>query len=95
MQEVYAALMLHNAKQAVNEENIKKILHSVGSNVDDARIKALVASLEGQNIDELVKQATVTVSAAPEKTEAKKEEKPEDDTKKTEEAAAGLSALFG
>ncbi len=96
MQEVYAALMLHDAKQAVNEDNIKKILQSVGSNVDDTKIKALVASLEGQNIDELIKQAAVTVSAAPAQVGEKKEEKKEEDTeKKAEEAAAGLSALFG
>ena len=96
MQEVYASLMLHDAKQPINEENIKKVLQSVGSSVDDAKIKALVASLEGQNIDELIKQAAVAVAApaaqAGEKKEEKKEEEPE---KKAEEAAAGLSALFG
>ncbi len=95
MQEVYAALMLHDAKQPITEESLKKVLQSIGSSVDEARLKALVASLEGQNIDELIKQAAVT-TAAPAQTESKKEEKKEEDTeKKSEEAAAGLSALFG
>lgn len=94
MQEVYAALMLHDAKQPVNEENLKKVLQSIGSSVDEGKIKALVASLEGQNIDELIKQAAV-VSAAPAAEEKKEEKKPEEEKKATEEASAGLSALFG
>jgi large subunit ribosomal protein L12 len=94
MEEVYEALMLHVAKQPINEENIKKILQSVGTSVDETKIKALVASLEGVNIDEAIKQAAVV--AAPAASEEKKEEKKaEDDEKKGEEAAAGLSALFG
>ena len=96
MQEVYAALMLHDAKQPINEENLKKVLSSIGSSVDDAKIKALVASLEGVNIDEAVKQAVVS-AAAPAGGSDKKEEKKaeEDESKKAEEASAGLSALFG
>jgi len=93
MEEVYAALMLHVAKQPINEENIKKILQSVGTSVDETKIKALVASLEGVNIDEAIKQAAVVAPAASE--EKKEEKKPEEDEKKGEEAAAGLSALFG
>lgn len=94
LQEVYAALILHDAKQPINEENLKKVLQSIGSAVDEAKLKALVASLEGQNIDDLIKQAAV-VSAAPAQAEAKKEEKVEDTEKASESASAGLSALFG
>lgn len=97
MQEVYAALLLHSAKQPVNEENLKKVLSSIGSSVDETRIKALVASLDGVNIDEAISQAAVAVAAAPAASGApeKKEESKEDEAKKAEEAAAGLSALFG
>jgi large subunit ribosomal protein L12 len=97
MQEVYAALLLHSSKQPINEENLKKVLASTGSQVDDTKIKALVASLDGVNIDEAISQAAVAVAAAPAAgTAQKKEEKPaEDEGKKAEEAAAGLSALFG
>jgi len=96
MQEVYAALMLHDAKQPITEENLKKVLSSIGSVVDEAKIKALIASLEGVNIDEAVKQAVVAAAApagGSEKKEEKKDE--EDESKKAEEASAGLSALFG
>lgn len=95
MEYVYSALLLHSAKQEINVENIKKILNSVGIKPDEAKIKALVASMEGVNIEEAVKQAAV-VTAAPAKVEEKKEEAAEEEEgKKTEEAAAGLSALFG
>ncbi len=94
MQEVYAALMLHDAKQPITEESLKKVLQSIGGSVNEAKLKALVASLEGQNIDELIKQAAVT-TVAPAQTEAKKEEKADDTEKKAEEAAQGLSMLFG
>ena len=97
MQEVYAALLLHDAKQPINEDNLKKVLSSIGSSVDETKIKALVASLEGVNIDEAIAQAAVAVAAAaaPAAGPAKKEAPAEDEGKKAEEAAAGLSALFG
>jgi large subunit ribosomal protein L12 len=92
MEYVYASLLLHAAKQPINEENVKKVLQSAGVSPDDAKVKALVASLEGVNIDEAVKQTAVAVAAPA--GEAKKDEKKEDE-KKVEEAAAGLSSLFG
>ncbi len=98
MQEVYSALLLHSAKLPVNEENLSKVLQSAGLSPDVAKVKALVASLEGQNIDELIKQAaSVQVAAAPAGGEAKKEEKKseEEEGKAAEQATAGLSSLFG
>jgi len=97
MQEVYAALMLHDAKQPINEDNLKKVLSSVGAAVEDTKIKALVASLEGVDIDQALTQAAVAAVAAPAASGApeKAAAPAEDDGKKAEEAAAGLSALFG
>jgi len=97
-------MLLHSAGKEINEENIKKVLEAAGVKVDDARVKALVASLEGVNIEEAIKSASL-VAAAPAQAEAKEEkkeeEKKEEEKKKKEEevseeeAAAGLSALFG
>ena len=99
MEYVYSAMLLHSAGQPVNEENVKKVLTAAGVKTDAARVKALVASLEGVNIDEAIKSATATQVAAPvaaaapaEKKEKKKEEKKEEVSQ--DEAAAGLSALF-
>ena len=93
MEEVYSALLLHSIGQPVSEENIRKILEAAGAKIDEGKIKALVASLEGKNIDELIEQAATMV--APKKEEEKVEKKEEKEEKKEEEAAAGLSALFG
>jgi len=98
MEYVYSAMLLHSAGQPINEENVKKVLTAAGVKTDAARVKALVASLEGVNIDEAIKAAAVPVAAtvaaaAPaEKKEKKKEEKKEEVSQ--DEAAAGLSALF-
>ena len=95
MEYVYASLLLHSAKQNISEENVKKVLQSAGVTPDEAKVKALVASLDGVNIDDAIKQAAVTVAATPASGEKKEEKKEEDESKKAEEAAAGLSALFG
>lgn len=97
MEYVYSAMLLHSAGQPVTEENVKKVLTAAGVKTDAVRVKALVASLDGVNIDEAIKSATAIPVAAPaaapaEKKEKKKEEKKEEVTQ--DEAAAGLSALF-
>ena len=96
MEYTYAAMLLHSTKQPISEENLKKVLSSAGAKVDETRVKALVAALEGVNIEEAIKQAAAPVAAAP-AGEAKKEEKKEgpSEAEKEAEAAAGLSALFG
>jgi large subunit ribosomal protein L12 len=97
MNEVYAALILHEAKKEINEENIKKILEAAGVQVEEAKIKALIAALQGINIDEALKQAVAFQTQPAAATQEKKEEKKEgeESKKKAEEAVAGLSALFG
>lgn len=102
MEYVYTALLLHNAKQEVNEANVKKVVEAAGITPDDAKIKALIASLDGVNIDEAItKAAVVPVAAAPaaQGGEKKEDKKPAADEKsdeqKEEEAAGGLAALFG
>jgi len=101
MEYIYSAMLLHSAGQKITEEHVKKVLTAAGVKADDARIKALVASLEGVNIDEAIKNAAIPVAAAPAapagKTEEKKEEKKKEKKEEVsqEEAAAGLGALFG
>lgn len=96
MKDVYAALLLHSASQPINEANVEKVLKAAGVTEEPAKVKALVAALEGVNIEEAVKQAALAAApaAAP---EGKKEEKKAEvsEEKKEEEAAAGLASLFG
>lgn len=99
MEYVYASLVLHAARKKVDEAGLANILKAAGTQVDEARVKAMVAALEGVNIDEAIKGAAIpavaapAAAAAPSKVEEKKEEKVEE--KKEEEALAGLGALFG
>lgn len=103
MEYIYAAMLLHKAGKEINENAVKSVLTAAGVKVEDTRVKALVAALEGIDIAEAIKKAAVAVpvAAAPSAgaghaQEAKKEEKSKEDDKKAEEAAAaGLGALFG
>ena len=101
MEYIYSALLLHAAGKEINEEHLKKVLTAAGVKADEARIKALTASLEGVNIEEAIKAAVAAapVAAAPAQgasAEGKKEEKKKDEKPEVseEEAAAGLGALF-
>ncbi len=104
MEYIYAAMLLHKAGKEISEAAVKSVLTAAGVSVDAARVKALVAALEGVNIEEAIKKASiaapVAMAAAP--AESKAEEKKEDKKKHEEEqkkadesAAAGLGALFG
>jgi large subunit ribosomal protein L12 len=102
MEYVYSAMVLHAAKKPVTEEGITAVLKAAGVTPDAARVKALTAALEGVDIDKAMATAVAApVAAAPaagpaEKKEEKKEEKKKEEKGVTEEeAAAGLSALFG
>ncbi len=65
MEYVYAALLLHYAKQPINEDNLVKVLQAAGIPVDEVRVKALVAALKEVNIDEAIKTAITLPAAAP------------------------------
>ncbi|WRQ72881.1 MAG: 50S ribosomal protein P1 [Methanosarcinales archaeon Met12] len=103
MEYVYAALILHNAGKNVDENGITAVLKAAGIDADMSRVKALVAALDGVNIDEAIAQAAFApaapTQAAPtvkeKKEEGKKEEKKEKEEKTEEAGMEGLSALFG
>jgi len=98
MELVYIAMLLHKAGKEINEENVKKVANAAGIQAEDAQVKALVAALDGVDIDKEIKEASVAMAApaggSTEQKQEKKEEKKEEE-KKPEEAAAGLGALFG
>ncbi len=100
MNYVYAGLLLHSAGKSINEENLKKVVSATGDTPDESKVKALIAALDGVNIDEVISKSAMPVAvatpvAAP--AETKKEEGPSEAEieKKAEEAASGLASLFG
>ena len=93
MEYIYGALLLHKLGQPVNEENLKKVISAAGANVDESKVKTLIASLQGVDIESELKNAG-TMAVAPSGAPAeKKEEKKEEE--KPSESAAGLASLFG
>ena len=103
MEYVYAALMLHKLKKDITEENITSVVKASGGDVNDAKVKSLVASLADVDIEEALKAAPVAVAAAPAAAPAAGGEGKKADEKKDEAASAkseekameGLSSLFG
>ncbi|MBP1910068.1 50S ribosomal protein P1 [Methanolobus bombayensis] len=105
MEYIYAALLLYKAGKDITEESVVAVLQAAGADVDDARAKALVAALDGVDIEEAM--ATAAVAAAPaagaapaaaaEEAPAEEEaaEEEEEDDAAEESGMAGLGALFG
>jgi large subunit ribosomal protein L12 len=95
METIYAALLLHKLGKEINETNLKNVIIAAGGQADESKIKSLVVSLEGVDIDKELESASL-VTAAPVSGSAPKEEKKESKVEEKKEAAAeGLSALFG
>ncbi len=109
MEYVYAALLLHSAGKEVTEEGVTAVVSAAGVEVNPVRSKALVAALEGVDIEEAISKAAVAAPTAPaapaeaapakeaeeKKEEEKKEEEEEEKEKAEESGMAGLGALFG
>ena len=93
MEYVYGALLLHKLGKEITETSLKKVVEATGTEVDESKIKTLIASLKGIDINKELETASVVSVASGE--EAKPEEAEEEDKPKPEEAAAGLSSLFG
>ena len=111
MEYVYAALILNETGEEINEDNLTSVLESAGADVEDSRVKALVAALEDVDIEEAVEQAAAVPAggaggaAAPaggdeaeaEADEAEEEEAEaeEDDDEDDDAGGEGLGELFG
>ncbi len=91
MEYIYGALLLHKLGQQVSEENLTKVIKAAGAAVDEAKVKTVIASLQGVDIAaEIANASTAMAAAAP---AAKAPEKKEEE--KPVESAAGLASLFG
>ena len=64
MEYVYAALILNETGEEINEDNLTEVLEAAGVDVEESRVKALVAALEDVDIDEAVQQAAAAPAAA-------------------------------
>jgi large subunit ribosomal protein L12 len=111
MEYVYAALILNETGEEINEENLTSVLEAAGTDVEESRVKALVAALEDVDIEEAVEQAAAVPAAggaaggaaaaggeaeAEEEAEEEEAEAEEDDDEEDEDSGGeGLGQLFG
>ncbi len=64
MEYVYSALILNESDEEINEDNLTGVLKAAGVDVEESRVKALVAALEDVDIDEAVEEATAVPATA-------------------------------
>ena len=107
MEYVYTAMLLHSAGTEVNAKSVEKVLKAAGVKAEKSRAEALVASLEGVDIEEAMATAAVAApaaaGAAPTAAAASSDEAPaeaeaeeeEEEEVSEEDAVSGLGALFG
>ncbi|SEH48088.1 LSU ribosomal protein L12AE [Halopenitus malekzadehii] len=63
MEYVYAALILNETGEEINEDNITSVLDAAGVDVEESRVKALVAALEDVDIEEAIETAAAAPAA--------------------------------
>lgn len=107
MEYIYAVMLLNKAGKEVSEQNLTKVLEAAGVEVDTAKVKSLVASLEGVDIQKVIEEnsqvgapaAAAPAAGASEASSGDSEESSGggEEEKKEEEAdaSAGLGSLFG
>jgi len=98
MEYVYAAMLLHAAEKEIDEKSVKAVLKGAGVDADDARVKALVASLAGVDIADAMTQAVAApAAAAPAAAGGSDAPAPAEEEEEEEEEAGfdGLGSLFG
>jgi large subunit ribosomal protein L12 len=88
MEYVYAALILNESGEELNEENITGVLEAAGVDVEESRVKALVAALEDVDIEEAVAEAAAAPAAPAAGAAGGAEEAEEAEAEAEEEEAA-------
>jgi len=108
MEYVYAALILNETGEEISEDNITGVLDAAGVDVEESRVKALVAALEDVDIEEAIETAAAAPAAgaaaggAAEETEADEDDEADeeeadvdDDDDDDGDGGEGLGELFG
>lgn len=100
MEYIYSVMLLNKAGQTVDEKNVTAVLEAAGVKADAAKVKSLIAALDGVDVEKVIAESSVVAAApaagaapaaeaaAPAAAAPKKEEAPVAD------ASAGLAGLF-
>lgn len=93
MEYIYAALIVNETDGEINEDNITSVLEAAGADVEESRVKALIAALDDVDIEEAVDQAAAVPAggasaSAGGAAEAEAEEAETEEAEETEEEEA-------
>lgn len=100
MEYIYSVMLLNKAGKTVDEKSVSAVLEAAGVKADAAKVKSLIAALDGVDVEKVIAESSVVAAAAPAAAgaapaaeaaapaAAKKEEAPVVD------ASAGLAGLF-
>ena len=95
-------MMLHSAEKEIDEKSVGAVLKAAGVKADDARVKALVASLASVDIGEAMSQAIAAPAAAAPaaaaggaSSDAPAEEAAAEEEEDDDAGFEGLGSLFG
>lgn len=100
MEYVYAAMLLHSAGKDIEEKSVGAVLKGAGVTADKGRVKALIASLDGIDIEDAMSTAIAAPAAAAPAAagggDAAAEEAPAEEEEEEEAGGfEGLGSLFG
>ena len=64
MEYIYSAMVLYAAGKDITEDAVTAVLKAAGVDADAAKVKALIASLDGVDIKEAIESASVMAAPA-------------------------------
>ncbi|ERH03975.1 MAG: 50S ribosomal protein L12P [Halorubrum sp. J07HR59] len=85
MEYVYAALILNETGAEPDEDNITEVLEAAGVDIEESRVKALVAALDDVDIEEAIETAAAAPAAGAGGAAAPTDDVEEDDDEPEEE----------
>lgn len=65
MKYLAAYLLLNAAGTTPSADKVKEVLSAVGIEAEEEKVSALISSLEGKNVDELIAEGNEKLSAVP------------------------------
>lgn len=98
MEYIYAVMLLNKANKEVSEASVTAVLKAAGVSADGAKVKSLLAALDGVDIAKVIAESSVAAVSAPAAAHAPVAAATAAPAAKKEEAsvdaAAGLGSLF-
>lgn len=100
MEYIYAVMLLNKAGKAVDEASVAAVLKAAGVEADAAKVKSLIAALDGVDIEQVIAESATAVAApaasgaAPAADAAPAKEEKKEEAAPAADAAAGLGSLF-